>query len=142
MLLFTSHTHKPLRSRVSFLSRPFNIPVLSLFPLVSCPPHDSFVLFFISLWGLGFRQWVGRKKKRTGPVEPLHEHAKAMAVFRHVYKIPNDVRLRYVHWSDALNPLTGDLLILVVAIVAGGSIFPWPPCWRTSLATLGCPPLK
>ena len=50
-----------------------------------------------------------------------------MAVFRHVYEIPNDVRLRYVHWSDALNPPTGDLLILVVAIVAGGIRFPMAP---------------
>ena len=51
----------------------------------------------------------------------------AMAVFRHVYEIPNDVRLRYVHWSDALNPPTGDLLIPVVAIVEGGIRFPMDP---------------
>uniref|UniRef100_A0A2N9H1Q6 Uncharacterized protein n=1 Tax=Fagus sylvatica TaxID=28930 RepID=A0A2N9H1Q6_FAGSY len=50
-----------------------------------------------------------------------------MAVFRHVYEIPNDVGLKYVHWSDALIPATGNLLIPVVAIVEGGVRFPMDP---------------
>uniref|UniRef100_A0A2N9I524 Uncharacterized protein n=1 Tax=Fagus sylvatica TaxID=28930 RepID=A0A2N9I524_FAGSY len=72
---------------------------------------------------------MGRKKKEKegGKLSRFVNTPEAMAVFRHVYEIPNDVRLRYVHWSDALNPPTGDLLIPVVAIVEGGIRFPMDP---------------
>uniref|UniRef100_A0A2N9FW26 Uncharacterized protein n=1 Tax=Fagus sylvatica TaxID=28930 RepID=A0A2N9FW26_FAGSY len=72
---------------------------------------------------------MGRKKKEKvgGKLSRFVNTPEAMAVFRHVYEIPNDVRLRYVHWSDALNPLTGDLFIPVVAIVEGGIRFPMGP---------------
>ena len=51
----------------------------------------------------------------------------AMAVFRRLYEIPNNVGLRYVHWSDALPPSSGELLIPVVAVVEGGVHFPIDP---------------
>uniref|UniRef100_A0A2N9FTD1 Uncharacterized protein n=1 Tax=Fagus sylvatica TaxID=28930 RepID=A0A2N9FTD1_FAGSY len=72
---------------------------------------------------------MGRKKKEKegGKLSRFMNTPEAMAVFRHVYEIPKDVRLRYVHWSDALNPPTGDLLIPVVAIVEGGIRFPMDP---------------
>ena len=72
---------------------------------------------------------MGRKKKEKdgGQLSRYVNTPEAMAVFRHLYEIPNDVRLRYVHWFDVLNPPTGDLLILVVAIVAGGIRFPMAP---------------
>uniref|UniRef100_A0A2N9EVC8 Uncharacterized protein n=1 Tax=Fagus sylvatica TaxID=28930 RepID=A0A2N9EVC8_FAGSY len=71
---------------------------------------------------------MGRKKKvKGGKLCRFVNTPEAMAVFRHVYEIPNDVGLRYVHWSDALNPATGDLLIPVVAIVEGGIRFPMNP---------------
>uniref|UniRef100_A0A2N9HET3 Uncharacterized protein n=1 Tax=Fagus sylvatica TaxID=28930 RepID=A0A2N9HET3_FAGSY len=44
-----------------------------------------------------------------------------MALFRRLYQVPDDVGLRYVHWSDALPPSAGELLIPVVAVVEGGS---------------------
>uniref|UniRef100_A0A2N9FHG6 Transposase (putative) gypsy type domain-containing protein n=1 Tax=Fagus sylvatica TaxID=28930 RepID=A0A2N9FHG6_FAGSY len=50
-----------------------------------------------------------------------------MAVFRHLYEIPTDVGLRYVHWSDALPPSSGELLIPMVAVVEGGVRFPMDP---------------
>uniref|UniRef100_A0A2N9HJN4 Uncharacterized protein n=1 Tax=Fagus sylvatica TaxID=28930 RepID=A0A2N9HJN4_FAGSY len=43
-----------------------------------------------------------------------------MALFRRLYQVPDDVGLRYVHWSDALPPSAGELLIPVVAVVEGG----------------------
>uniref|UniRef100_A0A2N9HC16 Uncharacterized protein n=1 Tax=Fagus sylvatica TaxID=28930 RepID=A0A2N9HC16_FAGSY len=71
---------------------------------------------------------MGRKKKvKGGKLSRFVNTPEAMAVFRHVYEIPNNVGLRYVHWSDALNPATGDLLIPVVAIVEGGIRFPMDP---------------
>ena len=51
----------------------------------------------------------------------------AMAVFRRLYEIPNNVGLRYVYWSDALPPSSGELLIPVVAVVEGGVRFPIDP---------------
>ena len=50
-----------------------------------------------------------------------------MAMFHHLYEVLDNVGLRYMHWSDALNPATGDLLILMVAIVEGGVRFPMEP---------------
>uniref|UniRef100_A0A2N9GWI1 Uncharacterized protein n=1 Tax=Fagus sylvatica TaxID=28930 RepID=A0A2N9GWI1_FAGSY len=71
---------------------------------------------------------MGRKKKvKGGKLSRFVNTPEAMAVFRHVYEIPNNVGLRYVHWSDALNPATRDLLIPVVAIVEGGIRFPMDP---------------
>ena len=71
---------------------------------------------------------MGRKKKvKGGKLSRFVNTPEAMAVFRHVYEIPNDVGLRYVHWSDALIPAIGDLLLFVVAIVEGGIHFPMNP---------------
>ena len=87
---------------------------------------------------------MGRKKKEKdgGKLSHYVNTPEAMVVFRHVYEIPNDVRLRYMHWSDALNPPTGDLLISVVAIVERGIHFPMDPLLADFLSYLGCPPLK
>ena len=46
-----------------------------------------------------------------------------MALFRRLYQVPDDVGLRYVHWSDALPPSSGELLIPVVAVMEGGFVF-------------------
>uniref|UniRef100_A0A2N9GU50 Uncharacterized protein n=1 Tax=Fagus sylvatica TaxID=28930 RepID=A0A2N9GU50_FAGSY len=71
---------------------------------------------------------MGRKKTvKGGKLCRFVNTSEAMAVFRHVYEIPNDVGLKYVHWSDALIPATGNLLIPVVAIVEGGVCFPMDP---------------
>ena len=77
---------------------------------------------------------MGRKKNEEdrGKLCRYVNTPKAMVVFRHLYEVPNNVGLRYVHWSDALNPATGDLLIIVVAIVDGGFASQWTPSWRTS----------
>ena len=50
-----------------------------------------------------------------------------MALFRRLYRIPDDVGLQYVHWSNALPPSSGELLIPVVAVVEGGVRFPLDP---------------
>ncbi len=48
---------------------------------------------------------MGRKKKvKGGKLSRFVNTPEAMAVFQHVYEIPNDVGLKYVHWSDALTP--------------------------------------
>uniref|UniRef100_A0A2N9IY35 Uncharacterized protein n=1 Tax=Fagus sylvatica TaxID=28930 RepID=A0A2N9IY35_FAGSY len=71
---------------------------------------------------------MGRKKTvKGGKLCRFVNTPEAMAVFRHVYEIPNDVGLRYVHWSNALVPAAGNLLIPVVAIVEGGVRFPMDP---------------
>ena len=68
---------------------------------------------------------MGRKKTVKGGKLCLFVNTpEAMAVFRHVYEIPNGVGLKYVHWSDALVPAAGNLLLPVVAIVEGGVRFP------------------
>uniref|UniRef100_A0A2N9I0U4 Uncharacterized protein n=1 Tax=Fagus sylvatica TaxID=28930 RepID=A0A2N9I0U4_FAGSY len=59
-----------------------------------------------------------------------------MAVFRQVYEIPDDVGLKYVHWSDALVPASGCLLLPVVAIVEGGIRFPLDPLMADFLSHL------
>uniref|UniRef100_A0A2N9IQQ1 Uncharacterized protein n=1 Tax=Fagus sylvatica TaxID=28930 RepID=A0A2N9IQQ1_FAGSY len=64
---------------------------------------------------------MGRKKTvKGGKLCRFVNTPEAIAVFRHVYEIPNDVGLKYVHWSDALVPAAGNLLLPVVAIVEGG----------------------
>ena len=50
-----------------------------------------------------------------------------MALFRRLHRIPDNVGLRYVHWSDALPFSAGELLIPVVAVVEGGVCFPMDP---------------
>ncbi len=68
---------------------------------------------------------MGRKKNERdrGKLSRYVDTLEAMAVFRHLYEIPNNVGLRYVHWSDALPPSSGELLIPVVAVVEGGFVF-------------------
>uniref|UniRef100_A0A2N9GZ09 Uncharacterized protein n=1 Tax=Fagus sylvatica TaxID=28930 RepID=A0A2N9GZ09_FAGSY len=63
-----------------------------------------------------------------------------MAVFRQVYEIPDDVGLKYVHWSDALVPASGCLLLPVVAIVEGGIRFPLDPLMADFLSHLRLSP--
>uniref|UniRef100_A0A2N9I2V1 Uncharacterized protein n=1 Tax=Fagus sylvatica TaxID=28930 RepID=A0A2N9I2V1_FAGSY len=65
---------------------------------------------------------MGKKKNEEsgGKLSRYVNIPEAMAMFRHLYEVPNNVGLRYTHWFDALNPATGDLLIPVVAIVEGG----------------------
>ena len=84
---------------------------------------------------------MGRKKKmKRGKLSRFVNTPEAMAVFRHVYEIPNDMGLKYVHWSDALNPATGDLFLLVVAIVEGGIRFPMDPLMADFLSYLRLSP--
>ena len=70
-------------------------------------------------------------KKRTeedrGKLARYVNTPETMALFRRLYRIPDDVGLRYVHWSDALPPSLGELLIPVVAVVEGGVRFPIDP---------------
>ena len=71
---------------------------------------------------------MGRKKRvKGGKLSRFVNTPEAMAVFRQVYEIPDDVGLKYVHWSDALVPAAGSLLLPVVAIVEGGIRFPMDP---------------
>ncbi len=72
---------------------------------------------------------MGRKKNEEdrGKLARYVNTHEAMAIFRHLYEIPSNVGLRYVHWSDALPPSDEDRLILVVAVVEGGVQFPMDP---------------
>ena len=84
---------------------------------------------------------MGRKKKvKGGKLSRFVDTLEAMAVFRRVYEIPNDVGLKYVHWSDALAPVAGDLLLPVVAIVEGGIRFPMDPLMADFLSYLRLSP--
>ena len=69
---------------------------------------------------------MGRKKTEEdgGKLACYVNTPENMALFRRLYQIPDDVGLRYVHWSDALPPSSGELLIPVVAVVEGGFVFP------------------
>jgi hypothetical protein len=72
---------------------------------------------------------MSRKKNEEdgGKLSRYVNTFEAMAVFHHLYEIPNNVGLRYVHWSDALPPSLGELLIPVMAVVEGGVRFPIDP---------------
>ena len=72
---------------------------------------------------------MGRKKNEEdgGKLSRYVNMPEAMAVFRRLYEIPNNVGLRYVHWSDALPPSSGELLIPMVAVVEGGVRFSYRP---------------
>uniref|UniRef100_A0A2N9FJI8 Uncharacterized protein n=1 Tax=Fagus sylvatica TaxID=28930 RepID=A0A2N9FJI8_FAGSY len=84
---------------------------------------------------------MGRKKKvKGGKLSRFVNTPEAMAVFRQVYEIPDDVGLKYVHWSDALVPASGDLLLPVVAIVEGGIRFPLDPLMADFLSHLRLSP--
>uniref|UniRef100_A0A2N9FLH4 Uncharacterized protein n=1 Tax=Fagus sylvatica TaxID=28930 RepID=A0A2N9FLH4_FAGSY len=84
---------------------------------------------------------MGRKKTvKGGKLCRFVNTPEAMAVFRHVYEIPNDVGLKYVHWSDALVPAAGNLLLPVVAIVEGGVRFPMDPLLADFLGHLRLTP--
>uniref|UniRef100_A0A2N9HIY7 Uncharacterized protein n=1 Tax=Fagus sylvatica TaxID=28930 RepID=A0A2N9HIY7_FAGSY len=67
---------------------------------------------------------MGKKKtsEARGKLGRYADTPKAIAVFRHVYKVPDNVGLKYVHWNDALNLATWDLLIPMVAVVEGGIV--------------------
>uniref|UniRef100_A0A2N9IEU7 Uncharacterized protein n=1 Tax=Fagus sylvatica TaxID=28930 RepID=A0A2N9IEU7_FAGSY len=84
---------------------------------------------------------MGRKKKvKGGKLSRFVNTPEAMAVFWHVYEIPDDVGLKYVHWFDALVPAAGDLLLPVVAIVEGGIRFPMDPLMADFLSYLRLSP--
>ena len=84
---------------------------------------------------------MGRKKTvKGGKLCRFVNMLEAMAVFRHVYEIPNGVGLKYVHWSDALVPAAGNLLLPVVAIVEGGVRFPMDPLLADFLGHLRLTP--
>ena len=72
---------------------------------------------------------MGRKRNEEdrGKLSRYVNTPEAMAVFRHLYEIPNNMGHRYVHWSDALPFSAGELLIPVVAVVEGGVHFPMEP---------------
>ena len=84
---------------------------------------------------MGFGCEMGKKKtgEGKGKLGRYADTPEAMAMFRHLYEVPDNVGLKYVHWSNALNLATGDLLIPMVAIVEGGFASPWTPSWLTSL---------
>uniref|UniRef100_A0A2N9I7J5 Uncharacterized protein n=1 Tax=Fagus sylvatica TaxID=28930 RepID=A0A2N9I7J5_FAGSY len=65
-----------------------------------------------------------------------------MALFRRLYQVPDDVGLRYVHWSDALPPSAGELLIPVVAVVEGGVRFPIDPLLADFLSYFSLSPTQ
>uniref|UniRef100_A0A2N9F8L1 Uncharacterized protein n=1 Tax=Fagus sylvatica TaxID=28930 RepID=A0A2N9F8L1_FAGSY len=65
-----------------------------------------------------------------------------MALFRRLYRVPDDVGLRYVHWSDALPPSSGELLIPVVAVVEGGVRFPIDPLLADFLSYFSLSPTQ
>ena len=83
-------------------------------------------IFLVSLLLLLFRFLYschgnyGRLAKYVNPLE-------TMATFRRHYGIPDEVRLEFRFWEDALPKQSGDLLIPVVAIVEGGVCFPLDP---------------
>ena len=64
-----------------------------------------------------------RTKEDRGKLARYVNTPEMMALFRRLYQVPDDVGLRYVHWSDALPPSSGELLIPVVAVVEGGFVF-------------------
>jgi hypothetical protein len=72
---------------------------------------------------------MGKRKnvESGGKLSRYVNTPKAMAVFRHFYEVPDNVRLKYVHWSDAFNLATRDLLIPMVVIVEGGFASLWTP---------------
>uniref|UniRef100_A0A2N9H2X5 Uncharacterized protein n=1 Tax=Fagus sylvatica TaxID=28930 RepID=A0A2N9H2X5_FAGSY len=65
-----------------------------------------------------------------------------MALFCRLYRVPDDVGLRYVHWSDALPPSSGELLIPVVAVVEGGVRFPIDPLLADFLSYFSLSPTQ
>jgi hypothetical protein len=69
---------------------------------------------------------MGRKKNEEdrSKLSCYVNTPEAMAMFCRLYEIPNNVGLKYVHWSDALPPSSGELLIPVVAVMEGGFTFP------------------
>ena len=87
---------------------------------------------------------MGRKKNEEdgGKLSRYVNMPEAMAVFRHLYEIPNNVGLRYVHWSDALPPSSGELLIPVVAVVEGGVRFPIDPLLADFLSYFSLSPTQ
>jgi hypothetical protein len=72
---------------------------------------------------------MGRKKTEEdgGKLASYVNTPETMALFRRLFQIPDDVGLRYVHWSDALPPSSGELLIPVVVVVERGVRFPIDP---------------
>uniref|UniRef100_A0A2N9FNU8 Uncharacterized protein n=1 Tax=Fagus sylvatica TaxID=28930 RepID=A0A2N9FNU8_FAGSY len=85
-------------------------------------------------------------KKRTeedrGKLARYVNTPETMALFRRLYQVPDDVGLRYVHWSDALPPSSGELLIPVVAVVEGGVRFPIDPLLADFLSYFSLSPTQ
>ncbi len=87
---------------------------------------------------------MGKKKNEEsgGKLSRYVNIPEAMAMFRHLYEVPNNVGLRYTHWFDALNPTTGDLLIPVVVIVEGGVRFLMDPLMADFLSYFSLAPTQ
>uniref|UniRef100_A0A2N9J9D9 Uncharacterized protein n=1 Tax=Fagus sylvatica TaxID=28930 RepID=A0A2N9J9D9_FAGSY len=85
-------------------------------------------------------------KKRTeedrGKLARYVNTPENMTLFRRLYRVPDDVGLRYVHWSDALPPSSGELLIPVVAVVEGGVRFPIDPLLADFLSYFSLSPTQ
>uniref|UniRef100_A0A2N9G0U2 Uncharacterized protein n=1 Tax=Fagus sylvatica TaxID=28930 RepID=A0A2N9G0U2_FAGSY len=87
---------------------------------------------------------MGRKKNEEngGKLSRYVNMPEAMAVFRHLYEIPTNVGLRYMHWSDALPPSFEELLIPVVAVVEEGVRFPMDPLLADFLSYFSLSPTQ
>jgi hypothetical protein len=68
---------------------------------------------------------MGKKKtsEARGKLGRYVDMPEAMAVFHHLNEVLDNLGLKYVHWNDAFNLATGDLLIPMVAVVEGGVRF-------------------
>jgi hypothetical protein len=125
MALFVVYLNTPLRSRLSRLSHSLDAFISSLLSPVSrhfCSYLICFLFSLSLLFGIFWFEKMGKKKtsEARGKLGRYADTPKAIAVFRHVYKVPDNVGLKYVHWNDALNLATWDLLIPMVAVVEGG----------------------
>uniref|UniRef100_A0A2N9ELZ7 Uncharacterized protein n=1 Tax=Fagus sylvatica TaxID=28930 RepID=A0A2N9ELZ7_FAGSY len=87
---------------------------------------------------------MGRKRAEEdrGKLARYVNTPENMALFRRLYRVPDDVGLRYVHWSDALPPSSGELLIPVVAVVEGGVRFPIDPLLADFLSYFSMSPTQ
>uniref|UniRef100_A0A2N9IPH8 Uncharacterized protein n=1 Tax=Fagus sylvatica TaxID=28930 RepID=A0A2N9IPH8_FAGSY len=87
---------------------------------------------------------MGRKRAEEdrGKLARYVNTPENMALFRRLYRVPDDVGLRYVHWSDALPPSSGELLIPVVAVVEGGVRFPIDPLLADFLSYFSLSPTQ